>query len=505
MGKESRTRNALRNSSVALVCQMIYIVVSFVCRTVFTKLLGSEYLGINGLFSNIITMLSFAELGIGSALVYRMYEPIAQHDQEKLMMWLELYKKAYRYIILVIMAIGLAITPFITFFVKAPAVNENIHLLYLLYLLDTVVSYFYVYKKSLLIADQKDYIVTVFAQIFNIIMNILQICYLLLRKDFIGYCLIRSGCTLLNNIACSRYVNHHYHLYQSEHHLSKEDIKTLKQDVSGLVLRNIANVSFCGTDNIILSKFVGISAVGIISNYMLLVSTFNGIMNKIFQSITATLGNLLCEEDNKYAEDTLKKMFFFNTIMYGYVCIGMILLIQEFITNIWFDSVYFLPNNIIFVMMLELFLRGIHYPIFILRTASGHFKELKNINLISAILNIVLDIIFVKKIGISGVYLATIIGYMIQRLADVYVVYNISLKKSMKHYYRFFFPYIGVIGVILFALKYICGFIHLEGVIGFIIKVITITVVYTISIYMIFKDSKEYKYYKKIISSKIKR
>ena len=144
---ENRTQKVILNSAVTLSCQIVYLVVSFVCRTIFTKNLGAEYLGISGLFSNILTILSFAELGIGSALVYRMYKPLATNDQEKLREYIQLYKQIYRIITFVILLAGLAFVPFIPSIIIAPNVKENVTLLYILYLAQTLVTYVFVYKK----------------------------------------------------------------------------------------------------------------------------------------------------------------------------------------------------------------------------------------------------------------------------------------------------------------------------------------------------------------------
>lgn len=186
--KKGRTYSAVKNSTITLGCQFIFLIMSFICRTVFTKTLGAEYLGVSGLFSNILTILSFAELGIGTALVYRMYKPLAENDYKKLKLYVKLYKKIYTIIIIVISIVGIAIIPLLPYLVTAPNVKESITILYILYLLQTIVSYVCVYKKSILIADQKNYIVNLYTQAFNIAMNIAQCIFLVITHDFVIYC-----------------------------------------------------------------------------------------------------------------------------------------------------------------------------------------------------------------------------------------------------------------------------------------------------------------------------
>ena len=242
--KRSRTQNVLLNTSIALVCQLIYLLVSFICRTVFTKSLGAEYLGITGLFTNILTILSFAELGIGSALVFRMYEPLAKEDWNKVSQYIRLYKIAYRIILTIVICIGLILIPIIPYLVVTPNVKENIVLLYILYLGQTAVTYIFAYKKSLLIADQKSYIVNITTQIFNILMNVLQCIFLVFTHDFVIYCVCNIVCNVLNNIACSIYVDKNYSQLKKTVYgdLSTYEKKELLKDVIKEELQNIRKI-----------------------------------------------------------------------------------------------------------------------------------------------------------------------------------------------------------------------------------------------------------------------
>lgn len=165
MKNQSRTKNVTINSLVSLLCQVLNLFLNFLTRTVFIKILGAEYLGVNGLFTNILTILSFAELGIGNAIVFNLYKPLAQNDKKKISSLMLLYKKAYTIIGLFVLGAGVLVTPFLDVIIKTkPNISENISLLYILFLLNTVVSYFFVYKKNIIIADQKNYITLIVTQ-----------------------------------------------------------------------------------------------------------------------------------------------------------------------------------------------------------------------------------------------------------------------------------------------------------------------------------------------------
>ena len=497
MDVNSRTGKAIRNTAVTTICQMSYLIASFICRTIFSHMLGKEYLGVSGLFTNILTILSFAELGMGSALVYRLYAPLASGDREKIKLYMQLYRRIYMVIIAVIAIIGIALIPFLGYLVKAPDVKEDLTLLYCLYLANTIVSYVFVYKKSLLIADQKDYIVSLFTQAFNLIMNVIQCILLVLTRNFVLYCVTGIVCSLLNNIVCSWYVNRHYGYLREpvSGSLSREDTQGLVKDVKGLLLTKISETTFSGTDNIFISVFIGIGYVGILSNYTLLLTTVNTLMNKVFGSITAILGNLAASNDRKQTETVLKRMFFINTAIYGYLCVGMMLLTREFVTEIWLSDDYALPVFLIALAITELFLRSIHYPLYITRNAMGFFSQYNWLFLVAALVNLILDFLLVKPLGMSGLYIATILGRGITYFADIYVVYHFGFKKSPAKYLTLILRWIVFLAISVFISCQAIRLIPLTGILGFILRILMITIVYGGLFLLVYGRSKEWKYY----------
>mgnify|MGYP004503268177 CR=1 FL=1 len=504
---DSRTKKALLNSTVTLGCQFVYLILGFVCRTVFTKMLGAEYLGVSGLFTNILTILSFAELGIGSALVYRMYEPLASHNYKKLRLYMELYKRVYFWIMVVIAGIGVALIPIIPSLVSAPDVKESITLLYILYLCQTLVSYVFVYKKSILIADQKSYVVNLYYQLFNIAMNIAQCIFLVLTKNFVVYCVLNIVFNLANNIACSIRAEKEYPFLKekAEGKLNDEEIRGLKKDVKGLLLTKIASTAFSGTDNIFISTFVGIRYVGILSNYTLFSGIVNGIMNKIFDSVTASIGNLVATGEKSRSEEILKKLFFLNTSMYGYLCLGMLVLLREFVMTIWLDAEYDLPQIVVALFLTELFLRSIHFPLYMTRTAMGCFSEFKILFAVSAGLNIILDFVLVRPLGIAGLFIATIICRGITYLADIWVVYHMQLNKSIFNYLSMVAQWLIFLAVIGFLMEKGAALISVSGFGGFVLRGIVISAIYFIAYLLLFARCDEFRFYVKMLKKFIHR
>lgn len=503
----SRTVNVLRNSVVTIICQCIYFIMGFVCRTVFTKTMGAEYLGVSGLFTNILTILSFAELGIGSALVYRLYAPLAEQDHEKVNALLALYKKAYNFIIITVLVIGVALIPIIPYVVKAPNVKENIIGLYLVYLLQTITSYVLVYKKSLFIADQKNYVVDICTQIFNILMNIFQCIFLVLTHDFILYCVLSIIFNLLNNIVCAYLAKKRYPFLSNkvDKSLYKNELKGIYTDVKGLLLTKIASTAFSGTDNIFISIFIGIKNVGILSNYTLLINIINSFMNKVFDAVTASLGNLAISGDNQKTEAVLKKMFFLNVTLYGIVFIEMAVVLPQFVTKIWLSEEYYLPYCVILVVLVEMILRSIHYPIYITRNALGSFSEHKIYFVLAAILNIVLDFILVKPLGILGLYISTIICRGITYLVDIIVVYRLYLKSSVLNYIRMLFKWLLYLVIMLTIAKMTTTWIHGVGIVDLLLKCVLILIEYILGFCLLFYRTDECLYFRNLLIKMLKK
>lgn len=504
---QGRTYIVIKNSVITLLCQIVYLVMSFICRTVFTKTLGAEYLGISGLFTNILTMLSFAELGIGTALVYRMYKPLADNDIENLKLYVQLYRKIYAVIIAIVTIAGTAIIPILPYLVEAPNVKESISLLYILYLLQTVVSYIYVYKKSLLIADQKNYVVNLYTQVFNIAMNVAQCIFLILTHNFVIYCILNIVFNIANNIACSLEANKRYPYLKEKTNgkLNREEVKNLFKDVKGLLLTKIASVAFSGTDNIFISSFIGIRYVGILSNYSLILSTLNGITNKVFDSVTASIGNLVISKEKNKSVDVIKKLFFLNTSLYGYICIGMFILLKNFVMDIWLSNEYELSEFVVTLVITELFFRSIHYPIYITRNAMGSFSEYKVLFAMMAVMNILGDFILVGPLGIAGLYISTIVCRGITYVIDIYVVYKEKMSVSVWNHYKMVIKWLVFLAVCGWLSSLTVNYIVGTNVIAFIKKGVIVTIIYIIMFIIAFSRTEEFSYYKQLFQKIIRR
>lgn len=494
MGR-SRTKNVSINSIIALICQLFNLILSFVTRTIFIRLLGAEYLGVNGLFTNILTILSFAELGIGNAIIFNMYKPLACGDQEKIKSLMLLYKKTYTIIGCIVAGVGVIVTPFLHLIVKnEPDISENISLLYLLFLANTASSYFFIYKRNILIADQKSYMTIIVTQCVLIFKTILQTVFLFFTHNFIIYLVIQISCTLLENIVCSVVADIQYpYLKEKAYPLAPHETKRIFTDVKALALYKFGSVILNGTDNILLSAFVGVKEVGLVSNYVLLTTSCNSILQRITEAFTASIGNLNASENTEKQYDIFKKILFITAWIYGFASVGLAVVSQSFI-DAWLGKDYILGNIFVFAVVAEFYIKGVHSVSYTYRSTLGFFVEGKWAALFAAGINLVLSILLCRAIGLTGIFIATPIARALSiGIVDPVLIFNHGFKKKVSEYYLIYIMYLTIFVIIGIACNLIQGYIPMIGWGGVIIKAIIVTIMFNGSMIVIFHRSKIFK------------
>ena len=254
----SRTENSARNLIVALAGQGISILLTFLSRTVFLHTLGSTYLGINGLFSNVLTFLNLAELGVGSAITFSLYEPLAENNKYRIASIMRLYKKIYCFIGMIVLALGFLLTPFIRFFITSDTEISYVEVYFALYVINTGISYFFSYKRTLIAADQKQYINTIYQYAAMIVQNIIQIILLFLTHNFVVFLMIQVAATLVQNVAISIKANKMYPYLKNKDipEIEKSVFVTIKKNTKAMLLHKVGSAVVNSTDNILISKLI---------------------------------------------------------------------------------------------------------------------------------------------------------------------------------------------------------------------------------------------------------
>lgn len=492
---ESRTKNTAINFAFGAFAQVINTIVSFLVRTVFIKILGKEYLGINGLFTNILTVLSFAELGIGNAIIYNMYKPIAENKKEKVKSLMQLYKHAYTIIGITVFCAGVLIIPFLDNIIKdQPNIKESLAIIYFLYLLNTSLSYFVTYKKSIISAYQQEYVISRYKILFFIIKSVLQIVCLVVTHNFIAYLLIQIVCTFLENLSVSIKAENMYPYLRETNidKIDKEEKVKIFNNVKALVMYKFGSVILNGTDNIIISKMIGVITVGIYSNYLMIVSAVTSIVSSALAGFTSSIGNLNATATNTQKEKVFYDMFFITAWILGFCTIALLLLINPFI-EIWVGKEYLLDNFTVFAIALHFFINGMQTTGYIYRTTSGLFVKGKSAPIIAATINIFLSIVLGKYIGIAGIILATSISRILTTSwLDPVLVHKYELKKSPIKYFKEYAKYLCVI-IINYFICYLVTRSFRGGFVNFIKKGVIITIFSNMVFLAFFYKKHEFK------------
>lgn len=502
MKQRSRTENSIINSAMSIVTQVLTVVLNFAVKTVFIKMLNDEYLGVNGLFTNIITMLSLADLGIGIAIPYSLYKPLAKKDEHKINVLMNFYKKVYTIIGIAVLLIGLSLTPFLGLIIKdIPKNVPHLSLIYILFVIHSASSYFFVYKKFLIDSDQKGYITSRIIFTFSTLLSIIQIILLITTKNYILFLLSSIILVIIQNIYISSKANKLYPFIKNktDEKLEKEDMEGIKKNVSSLFIYKVGTVIMNGTDNIIISKFIGLIIVGFYSNYVLIINSITTVLNQIFNAITSSIGNLVVTTNKKRSKEVYDNLNFANFWLYALFGVCIIVLINPFI-NIWIGKKYVMGFSIVFLLVLNFYVLGMQSVTNSFRNAYGLFWIAKYRPIIMVIINIVISVVLVQFIGIEGVLIGTLISRLVTTAwLDPYIVHKYGFEISPKSYYIDYLKYLVIFIAISIILNYFVSMITINNI--FILILIAILVVISVNVILVllfFKTSEFNYFYDKI-------
>lgn len=507
----SRTKNSTRNIIFSLSSMLVSSILTFVSRTIFIHSLGLNYLGLNGLYSNILSFLSIAELGIGNAISFSLYKPLAEKNMEKIASYINLFRKCYLIIGSIILVIGLMLTPYLDYFVNFDSsVNINYYSIYFLFLLNTIMPYFlFSYKITVLYADQKAYMVSKKDMLYQTLTILLQLIALVVFKNYYLYLIIGTILISLKNYSLGRIVEKMYPIVRNTkiNKLSSEEIKSLRKNVFSLSLTKISGVVYSSTDNIIISAFVSTLTVGLYSNYSMIINMLKGIIAAFFNSFTASIGNLNSEKNSDKLFDVFKKLNFVNFWLYGYIFIELNCLLNIFI-SIWVGENAIFSKFNVFLICLMFLIPGLNNVINIFKDACGLYWQTKYRAVATAFVNLIASLILVQILGIAGVFLGTIIAYLTTiYIKDPVVVFKECFNRKVIIYYKELFFRASLILVLNIVADWIIVFlnIYFNGIALFFVSGIVITIIVNAVFYILFYRTEEFQFFKNIILDMIKK
>lgn len=499
----SRTINSIKNMKIGFITQVLILLINFISRKVFILTLSTEYLGLSGVFSNVLSMLSLAELGIGTAITFSLYKPLSIRDYNQVNALMQLYKKTYTLIGIVVASLGSMLLPLLPYIIKDIPDIPYINFIYIMYVFNASISYFFSYKSSLIIADQKRYIYTKNHFIINLLFNIIQMILLIMTHNYIIYMIVMILKTLVENITISIKADNIYPFLKQKNEISvqKETKSEILKNIRAMVFHKIGGIVVMSTDNLLISTFIGVIDVAIYSNYLLIINALNMIFNTVVQSITASIGNLGAVESNKKNIKIFERINFLFSWICGFSSISLLILFNPFI-KIWLGDEYLFSNSIVFLIVLNFYITSMRRSVLVFRDALGLYWYDRYKPLVESLINLIVSIILIYYMGIKGIFIGTLISTLTTSFwVEPYILYKYGFDRRVSVYIRNYFKYFLSTILVGILTVFSCSFISGESLPAFILKCIVCLTIPNISYGVIFYTNDEFKYYIKLFSS----
>ena len=499
--KIERTRNAIRNTKWGVVQKTVNILFPFIVRTVLIYTLSAEYAGLSSLFTSILSILSLTELGFSNAIVYHMYKPIANDDKEKVCTLLNVYKKAYLVIGIVILIIGISIIPILPYLIKDDIPDSiNLYVLYGVYLANNVISYFlYGYKTSLLSAYQREDIISKNTLIYTVLLNGFQCIILIFFRNYYAFVVIIPLATIVLNLLNNRSAKKMFPEFKPEGKLDAGEKSELRRSIVGLMIWKLGGATRNTFDSIVVSMYLGLVTVSIYNNYFYIIYGLNAILGVIITSITAGVGNKIATDtpENNY-KDFRKFQFYYNWIA-GLCAIYLMCLYQPFM-NLWMGSKMMFSNGIMFLfcyyflMLQQGNINSVYYH------AAGLWWHGRIRSIIEAIVNLCLNFVLGKYWGVVGILLATIISFSCINFYGSKFIFTeyFKNKKTLKYFVENYYCALitCICGIISYVItEYFAKIVGFNLIIRLVIGVCVCTLIPNIMFFLVYSCNKTYKVY----------
>lgn len=495
-----RIQKAGKNIIFGYISNLVILLLNFIQRTVFIYVLGRTLSGVNGVYTDVLSVLSLTELGIGTALNYSLYKPVAEQNIEKIKSYMRFYKKAYLTIAGVIATLGIAISPFLKYILKNPGslTVKELTLYYYLFLFNTVISYFVTYKYSLVNAEQKNYIQTNITTLTKLATATVQIAVLLLFRNFLFYLLAQSAVELLQKIFVTAYLNrlYPYLLDKDVEKLTAEETEVVATKTKALICHKVGDVARLQTDKIIISSFVNVDTAAVVDNYVYIITYVGNFVNIIFDSVISGFGNVVATESKERQYLLFKVYRFFACWLFGFGAVGFFHLLTPFIGGVWLhDESWTLPRMTVTLLVMDFYLKGGRTVLLNFKIASGLFEQDRYLPLIQGAVNLVVSIALVQQIGVIGVYVGTLVSGILANLIRPGIIYRVCFGKRAGAYFADSLKYIGVILVVGAVITPIRRAVMGEvTILTFVVMAVLITLLYNLVFLAVFHRTEEFTY-----------
>ena len=495
-----RTKKSFYNVTATIALYFVQTLTAFILRKVFLSALGLDYAGLESVFANILSLLSLAELGVGPAITYRLYKPLAQGDRREVALLMGAYRRFYRIIALVITIIGIVFSFFLPYIIKnTPIHTEKLYIYFYLYLLQTSASYLLAYKRSILLADQEQYVTVIVDIIFNILQFIIRLLVLYYTQNYSLYLVFGIIRVVVGNAVISRICDRNYPFLIDNEWNKKSDIKSkmkdMSQDIGYILFHKIGHYVYYSTDGIVISSFLGLAKAGLLSNYNMIVGVISNLIIQCSSAIQASVGNLvsLTKEDKDAVQLLLKRLNYLYYSILSFCTICLFCLLSPFV-RLWLGEDYVISQGVVLVICINLFVFCFHQPIANLYTVTGLFKEDKITSPAAAILNLVVSVLTVKEYGLIGVYIGTILGSLVYAVGRTRIVYHKYFNNSCVPYFYQMLKYFLITCGECFVTAQLADMLKKDEIGAFIGRVAICVIVPNIANIFFFHKTQEFRY-----------
>lgn len=469
----SRVSNSAKNVFVAWGGQALSVLGSFAVRTVFVACLAQEYVGLESLFASVLTILSLADLGIGSAIVYALYEPLAKEDVEVVKSLMRLFRRAYILIGVTIIAIGALLAPHIGLLVGDDAPNISLLEVYFFcFVLNTGISYFFSYQGSLLYADQKGYVVYLIQYAFQFMLSVAQIAVLLLTKDYLLFLICMLLSTLFQNICIAAAANHRYPYLKEKdvRPIDKNLLRNIEKNLVALIIHRLAGVAAAPTSNIVITTCINLATTSLYGNYLLITNALSRVMDRLFDSIIASVGNLSVEASEERQREVFNTTFFINAILYTAVTGGFLCGCNAFVA-VWLGDEWLFPSYVVVLIALMFYIRGLRSAGQVFTSAYGLYWHTKWKAVLEMIFIPLMSVVLVGPLGIAGVLAANILSLLcISIMFEAWAVCKHGIHQPLHLFVGRFALYFAAGIAALAAAFTLCETLPLTGLLAFVVK-----------------------------------
>ncbi|MCI9466497.1 MAG: hypothetical protein HFE99_05200 [Ruminiclostridium sp.] len=504
----SRTENSLRNIKFALFFQAASILVAFLTRKVFVLVLTQEYLGLDGTFSNILTMLSLAELGIGGAITYSLYKPLAQDDRAQITALMALFRRVYWSIGGIVALLGCALAPLLPVLIRDMPDLPHIYLIYMLFVLNTALSYFGVYKQSLIIADQRQYITSTCHYGLKMLLFLAQALFLWLTHNYFVYLGLMLGATLAENLILTYQANRLYPYLKkaTPAPLPQETRKDILRNTKALLTHRVGGIVVFGTDNLLISAFVGVISVGLYSNYLMVTNGLKTAYGQLFRSLTASVGNLGATKDSGQAAlPVYWKVNFVGGWLFGFSAICLAVLLNPFI-DLWLGEAFLFRQEIVCLIALNFYVTGMREATLTFRDAYGLYWYDRHKPIAESLINLAVSAALAIPLGVAGIFLGTFISTMTTCFwIEPVVLFHYGFHAPVKRYFQEYAVNTLVTLATGAVVWWLCTLLPGSGMVLFCGKAAVCLVAGNLGYLLAYHRREEFRYFLQLASGMVRR